>query len=55
MEKTNLKAEYKYLDALRESGVVNMFGAGPYLEEVFDINKKEAKEILVSWMNQFGK
>lgn len=24
---------FYYLDALRESGVTNMFGAGPYLEK----------------------
>ena len=26
---------YEYLDALRESGVVNMFGAGTYLQDEF--------------------
>lgn len=43
-----------YLDELRESGVVNMFGAGPYLEEEFDLSKQEARTILKEWMNTFG-
>jgi len=44
-----------YLDNLRESGVTNMFGAGEYLEEEFNLDRKEAKEILLYWMASFGK
>ena len=44
-----------YLDDLRESGVINMFGAGEYLEEEFSLDKEEAKEILLYWMASFGK
>ena len=43
-----------YLDELRESGVVNMFGAGEYLEEDFDLDKKEARSILTQWMREFS-
>lgn len=44
-----------YLDALRESGVTNMFGAVPYIENNFpDLDKKTAKEILKYWMQSFG-
>lgn len=42
-----------FLDALRASGVVNMFGARPYLVEVFDLDQKTAKEILITWMRTF--
>ncbi|GAG89992.1 unnamed protein product [marine sediment metagenome] len=44
----------EYLDGLRESGVTNMFGARPYLKQSFDLNKKEAGEILAYWMKTFS-
>ena len=45
--------EFEYLNTLRESGVTNMFGASPYLQQAFDISKNEAKTILALWMNSF--
>jgi hypothetical protein len=42
-----------YLDNLRESGEVNMFGASPYLAEVFGLSKAEAREVLGEWMRTF--
>jgi hypothetical protein len=45
---------YTYLDALRESGATNMFGAGAYLQEKFDLPKSEALAILADWMRTFG-
>ena len=45
---------FEFLDTLRESGVTNMFGAGEYLEDAFDMDRKEAREVLQAWMNQFG-
>jgi|APGre2960657404_1045060.scaffolds.fasta_scaffold01093_19 hypothetical protein len=45
---------YEYLDFLRESGVTNMFGAGPYLQDRFDLSRQEAKNILIQWMEQYG-
>ena len=44
---------YEYLNALRESGVVNMFGAGAYLEDQFGLSKSEARTILIAWMEQY--
>ena len=44
---------YVYLEDLRQSGVTNMFGAAPYLQEEFDLSKKEAREILVNWMTNY--
>ncbi len=44
---------YQYLDALRKSGAVNMFGAGAYLEDRFGLSKYEAKDILIAWMEQY--
>mgnify|MGYP003329708155 FL=1 len=41
---------WDYLNALRESGAVNMFGAGPYLIEEFGMDKYQAKDALLDWM-----
>ena len=43
-----------YLDLLRESGRVNMWGAGAYLAEEFDIGSKDANKITGYWMRSFG-
>lgn len=44
---------FKYLDALRESGETNMYGARPYLVEEFGLSKERAGEALQEWMNTF--
>ncbi len=44
-----------FLDSLRESGITNMFGATPYLQEVFEnLTLKEARDILSYWMQTFS-
>jgi hypothetical protein len=48
----NKEVYFKFLDALRESGVTNMFGAAPYLAGAFSISNSRAREILLEWMNQ---
>ena len=45
---------FEYLDALRLSGVTNMFGAGQYLEIEFGLNKGYARTVLSEWMRTFG-
>lgn len=49
------KAEHlKFLNELRESGRVNMFGARPYLHEAFpELSKKETQDVLEYWMRTF--
>jgi hypothetical protein len=43
-----------YLDSLRESGAVNMFGAAPYLMARFPhLTRQQAGAILLYWMKQF--
>jgi len=42
-----------YLNRLRESGTVNMFGASTYLAKEFGIPKSDAREVLVYWMEHF--
>jgi len=44
----------EYLDALRESGATNMFGATPYVESTFGMSRKEAMAVLMYWMNTFS-
>lgn len=49
-----LKIEiFYYLDALRDSGDINMFLAGPYVSEVFDIGNKEAWAVTTEWATTF--
>jgi hypothetical protein len=38
-----------FLDKLRDSGTMNMFGAPKVLEESFGLSKKEAREVFKAW------
>lgn len=47
-----------FLDALRESGKTNMYGAVPYLKERYPRLRDDetlAQQVLGDWMNQFGR
>lgn len=44
----------EYLMNLSDSGVVNMFGAAPYLQREFGLSKEDAEEVLLRWMNSFS-
>ena len=46
---------FSYLDQLRESGVTNMLGSALYLQGAFELDNKEAKQILTTWMKLFNK
>ena len=56
-ERNNMREEwigyYTYLEELRRSGVTNMYGAVPYLQDEFALTKKEAIEILTNWMKNY--
>ncbi len=55
MRPKNVTDEHlEYLDGLRESGATNMYGASPYVEEEFGVDRNEAHEILGYWMGSFG-
>jgi hypothetical protein len=41
---------FQFLDDLRESGITNMYGAAPYLQDVFDLTPPEARDVLGKWM-----
>lgn len=47
------KTAFIFLNDLRDSGVTNMFGATPYLEDKFQTNKEVARALLLAWMNVF--
>jgi predicted KAP-like P-loop ATPase len=47
---SNVREEFLYLNRLRESGDTNMWGASPYIQEQFFVNRKEASKILTDWM-----
>lgn len=49
-----LDEHLQYLDALRESGATNMFGATPYLMRAFGLSQPIAKKVLLYWMETFG-
>jgi len=44
----------EYLDDLRKSGDINMFGSGPYVSREFGIDEEEARGIVGYWMSSFG-
>lgn len=49
----DLETVFVFLDDLRASGQTNMFGAGAYLEDEFEMTRKEARRVLGLWMNTF--
>lgn len=52
-----MKQYFEYLNALRDSGVTNMYGATPFLQEKFPElrhDPRRAREILVAWMESFS-
>lgn len=48
------KKAMEFLNFLRRTGVTNMFGAAPYVEEEFGLDKREARRILTLWMLNFN-
>ena len=46
---------YKFLEALRRTGVCNMWGASIYLEECYsELSEEESKEILCNWIHNYS-
>lgn len=54
LAKENIPDEWLYLEGLRRSGVTNMFGAAPYLENEFRISEAKARKILLDWMKNYN-
>lgn len=49
----NKETIFDFLNNLRESGQINMFGAAPVLQEVFGLERLEARSLLKEWMESF--
>jgi len=49
------KDTLEFLNILRESGAVNMYGATDYIIEEFNVSRKEAVQMLSLWMKNFNK
>ena len=45
---------FRFLDRLRESGSINMFGAPSVLKEEFGMSKAEATGVFVRWTKAFA-
>ena len=43
-----------FLEELRKSGVTNMYGATPYLQEAFGMSYNCAKAVLIDWMMKYN-
>jgi hypothetical protein len=51
-----MEKKYKdYLDHLRESGVVNMFGTQRILMAAFGLSRREATKVFFEWIDGFEK
>ncbi len=50
----NKEELFKFLDNVRESGKINMFGAAPVLQEVYGLSRREARNILLEWIDTFA-
>lgn len=49
------KKHLEYLDALRKTGVTNMWGAVSWVENAFPkLSKAQASEVHSYWMKTFG-
>ena len=45
---------YNALEAIRRSGVCNMWGSGSYLRELYpELSKELSREILINWMDNY--
>ncbi len=47
---SKMKEVANYLDELRDSGTTNMFGAAPYIQAAFGVDKRTAQSLLIQWM-----
>lgn len=49
----NWSTYYQILEYIRRSGITNMWGAAPYLAEYCNIDLKLAKDVLLSWIENY--
>ena len=47
----NKEEIFEYLEELRQSGITNMYGAGTFLEQDFELEPPRASELLLEWFD----
>lgn len=52
-EKVRYEKQFIFLEELRSSGIVNMYGATPYLQEQFKMEYQEAVRVLSLWIKNY--
>ena len=53
MDTNELQEWFEELNALRDSGEINMFGAPAWLQDVHGVNRSESRAIFKAWTDQF--
>ncbi|SVD76503.1 uncharacterized protein METZ01_LOCUS429357 [marine metagenome] len=48
-----IEALFRFLDTLRESGEINMFGAPKVMEQHLGLSSQEAKDVWVAWTETY--
>jgi len=46
---------FAFLNDVRESGQINVFEGGKYVQEMFGVNRNEARDLVIEWMQTYGK
>jgi len=50
MEQIDKEEVFAFLDIIRETGLMNMMGAATNIQEEFEVTRREARELLLEWM-----
>lgn len=45
---------FRFLDEIRRTGKINMFGAAEPIQEVYGVSRNEARALLKEWMETFS-
>jgi len=53
-EAVNADEVCDFLDGVRDSGIINMFGAAPYVQEAFLVSARDARTLHGYWMDTFA-
>ena len=54
MSSVTKKEVFEFLDGMRDWGGINMYGAGPHIQEAFGVSRQEARNLLSEWMKTFS-
>lgn len=45
---------YRFLESVRQSGKINMWGASLVLEDVFELSRSDASTVLTNWIHNYN-